>query len=116
MNQKLFAKLLLEHQADLGEIRSVALRFIKSASRCVENDDSDGENESISKEKMVELFLKTSAIVIKLIPLEHQVIGSNLIKKQELDELKQQQDVELNISEEDVSVIKQFLESYNAIK
>jgi hypothetical protein len=87
MDKKSFAKLLLEHQADLSEIRSVALRFIKSASKCVDgNAGIQGDDlmvKSISREKMVELFLKTSAIVIKLIPLEHQVIGSNLIKKQE---------------------------------
>ena len=39
MEEKLFAKLLLEHKNDLAEIRSIALKFIKYASDHVKNQN-----------------------------------------------------------------------------
>ena len=112
MDKKLFAKLLLEHQANLAEIRIIALKFIRCSSQYIENDCDIPTKlrKTLNRDKMVELFLKTSAMIIKLIPLEHQVIGSNLIKKQELEKFKYQQEDDLKISKEDLKIMKQFLE------
>ena len=87
MEEKLFTKLLLEHKSDLAEIRTIALKFIKYAADHVKNDAvlDDELVKTINKEKFIELFIKMSSLIIKLIPLEQQVFGNNLISKRELN-------------------------------
>ncbi len=116
MDKKLFARLLLEHQDNLVEIRMIALKFIRCSSQYIENDHnvSTKLKKTINRDKIVELFLKTSAMVIKLIPLEHQVIGSSLIKKHELEKFKHQQVDDLEISKEDLKIMKRFLKLYKS--
>ena len=53
-----------------------------------------------------------SSLIIKLIPLEQQVFGNNLISKRELKRLKNKHKEELNINEEDMLLIKEFLENF----
>jgi hypothetical protein len=91
----------------------IALKFIRYASQYIE-DEAVHENskKSINREKIVDLFLKTSTMLIRLIPLEHQVIGSNLIKQSSLEQLKNEQEEDINISQKDMDVIKSFLKIY----
>jgi hypothetical protein len=114
MEEKLFTKLLLEHKSDLAEIRTIALKFIKYASDHVKNDAvlDDELVKTINKEKFIELFIKMSSLIIKLIPLEQQVFVNNLISKRELKRLKNKHKEELNINEEDMLLIKEFLENF----
>ena len=114
MDKELFAKLLLEHQDSLAEIRTIALRFIRSSSQYIENihDTPIKLKKSINRDRIVMLFLKASAMIIRLIPLEHQVLGSDLIRKHELEKF-QQQGNDLKISKEDIEIMKQFLDLSN---
>lgn len=114
MEEKLFAKILLEHKNDLAEIRSIALKFIKYASDHVKNEDvlDIKFTKTINKEKFVELFIKMSSLIMKLIPLEQQVYGNNLVSKNDLKRLKNKHKKELDISEEDLLLIKGFLKNF----
>lgn len=113
MDKELFAELLLEHRANLAEIRMIALKFIRSSSQYIENihDVPIKLKKNISRDRIVMLFLKASAMIIRLIPLEHQIIGSNLITKHELEKFKYQQGDDLKMSKEDIEIMKQFAQT-----
>jgi hypothetical protein len=114
MEEKLFVKLLLEHKNDLAEIRSIALKFIKYASEHIKNENvlEIELTKAINKEKFVELFIKMSSLVMKIIPLEQQVYGNNLVSKNDLKRLKNKHKKELDISAEDLLLIKDFLKNF----
>ena len=114
MEEKLFAKLLLEHKNDLAEIRNIALKFIKHASGHVKNENVLEVKlvKTINKEKFIELFIKMSSLIMKLIPLEQQVYGSNMVNKNDFKRLKNQHEKELDISKEDLLLIKDFLKNF----
>ena len=105
---------MLEHKNDLAEIRSIALKFIKYASDHVKNENVLDMKiaKTINKEKFVELFIKMSSLVMKLIPLEQQVYGNNLVSKNDLKRLKNKHKKELDISAEDLLLIKDFLKNF----
>ena len=102
MEEKLFAKLLLEHKNDLAEIRTIALKFIKYVSDHVKKENvlDIKLTKTINNEKFVELFIKMSSLIMKLIPLEQQVCGNNLVTKKDLKRLKNKHKKELDISKE----------------
>ena len=49
---------------------------------------------------------------MKLIPLEQQVYGNNLVSKNDLKRLKNKHKKELDISAEDLLLIKDFLKNF----
>ena len=113
MDKSLFANLLSEHRNDLAEIRLTALKFIKFVSNHI-NNGKDLEQRLLkktNKEKLVELFVKMSSLVIKLIPLEHQIHGTDLINNNKLKNFIDNYQDELKISEEDILIIKEFLKN-----
>ncbi len=114
MDKSVFSNLLCEHKNDLAEIRSTALKFIKYVSEHI-NCGEDLEQmllKKFNKEKLAELFIKMSTLVMKLIPLEHQVHGTYLINSSKLKGYINNCQEELKISEEDILTIKEFLTIY----
>ena len=53
-----------------------------------------------------------SSLIMKLIPLEQQVCGNDLVSKKDLKRLKNKYKKELDISEEDLLLIKDFLKNF----
>ena len=114
MDKSLFTNLLCEHKNDLAEIRSTSLKFIKYVSDHINSGENLEQKQfnKFNKEKLVELFIKMSSLVIKLIPLEHQVQGTDLINSNKLKNFIDKYQDELEISEEDIIIIKEILKNY----
>lgn len=114
MDKLLVTNLLSEHKNDLAEIRSTALKFIKYVSEHINNGEDLEQNllKKINKEKFAELFIKMSSLVIKLIPLEHRIYGTDLINNNKLKGYINNCQEELKIYEEDILIIKEFLANY----
>ncbi|MFQ3307534.1 MAG: NACalpha-BTF3-like transcription factor [Candidatus Midichloriaceae bacterium] len=111
MNSTKLEELLREHQTNLSDIRISALKFIKKTSDDIDNEEviSNHSHENNSKEKLVNQFLKISGMLMRLIPLEYQIIGTKLCKNKEIESLRDKETDELDVSEEDISILKEFL-------
>lgn len=112
------ADVLSKHIDVIATIRELCLCIINSIEMYMHDDGVCADNNKIKQSKetqlLVAMFLKISAFVIKLIPIEQQICEIQSLKKSELQaKLGLYNHYELNdcISKRDIEILMEFLKN-----
>ncbi len=108
---KNFLDLISIHSNELLKIKAVAFKFIDLFSSYIGQSDKNYLDD-LPKEKVIDLFLKVSGLLIKIIPIEHKVSGNVLLEGKEMQRLKEQEESAKKISDREVEILDKFLKLY----
>ncbi len=135
MNKDQILTLLSEHQALMLKLRKVCSYILdivesnfsyldielisnhrskrgKQRNHVVKSEDEMVKRKTSS---ILNVFLKISSLVLKLIPLEQQIYGTKIAKNinyEEITPFVNKRDDDCPITERDIDILERFLESY----
>lgn len=106
--------LLDEQQILISGLRRVCSGIINSIETNIINIADESENESNkNRGSVLGIFFKISALLLKLIPLEQQLVGTKLLKNFEAAEkIKNKEEKgHVKITESDIALLRKFIEN-----
>ena len=118
MNQEQLTKLLSAQKLTASTIRSISDEVMNIIELALIGDEEALEKLKLYNSKEHDLlatFFKVSSLIIKIFPMEHRIIGTELIKSLE-DVPKEEEPNENLITEADINVMKNYIERYEREK
>ncbi|KIE05619.1 hypothetical protein NF27_DP01630 [Candidatus Jidaibacter acanthamoeba] len=118
MNQEQLTKLLSAQKLTASTIRSISDEVMNIIELALIGDEEALEKLKLYNSKEHDLlatFFKVSSLIIKIFPMEHRIIGTELVKSLE-DVPKEEEPNENLITEADINVMKNYIERYEREK
>lgn len=118
MNQEQLTKLLSGQKLTASTIRSISDEVMHIIELALIGDEEALEKLKLYNSKEHDLlatFFKISSLIIKIFPMEHRIIGTELVKS--LEEVPKEEEPSENlITEADINVMKNYIERYEREK
>lgn len=95
----------------LKEVYMLSGKIIVYLSSYLDNLSDDQELTKSDRKDMLEMFLKVGALLCKIIALEHKMGGGYIV-----DQAEQEDEDHSPVSEEDIQILKSYLERYETKK
>ncbi|AIF81110.1 hypothetical protein I862_02735 [endosymbiont of Acanthamoeba sp. UWC8] len=118
MNQEQLTKLLSAQKLTASTIRSISDEVMNIIELALIGDEEALEKLKLYNSKEHDLlttFFKVSSLIIKIFPMEHRIIGTELVKSLE-DVPKEEEPSENLITDADINVMKNYIERYEREK
>lgn len=113
MTQEQLHKLLSAQKLTASTIHSISKEVIDIIEHALIGDEEAFEKLKLINAKEYEVldtFFKVSSLLMKILPLEHRIMGTTIIKN--LDEMLQREEYENHITKTDINIMKGYIKSH----